>query len=63
MLKKLQSIIDKKITGDEAVRILNDASSEYEEITKRSMHLGQLISQAESVLIYKTTDRRRPTFT
>jgi len=52
MKEKLQSIIEQKVTGENAVKILISAKKELSEATTQYIELGQLIRQAENIIIY-----------
>lgn len=52
MKNKLQSIIDGETTGGDAVAFLRSALEEHRAATSRSIELGQMIVNAEDVLIY-----------
>lgn len=52
MKQELQSIINGETTGSHAVAILRSALEEYGSATSRAIELGQMIGNAEDVLIY-----------
>jgi len=57
MKEKLQSIIDQKVTGNDAVVILRSAIEKALEANTDSIGLGQLIGQAEDTFIYGSKGR------
>lgn len=52
MKEKLQSIINQKITGGDAMVILRAAIVEYHQLQDESLILGELIHRAENVIVY-----------
>jgi hypothetical protein len=52
MKEKLQSIIDGKIEGEDAVAILRSALKEHGSMSDKSFEFGQLIGMAEDAFIY-----------
>lgn len=52
MKEKLQSIIDQRVTGNDAVVILRSALKELAGANTQFIELGQLIGQAEDIFIY-----------
>lgn len=57
LTEKLQSIIDGKTTGNDAVTILRAALEKYKSTNTQLIELGQLIGEAEDFFIYGKAGR------